>query len=467
MNAPRPLRGLFPMAAAAQVVWCLCAVRHRFFWGGDHAPWLHLAETAGLLLGAALGAFAYVRAVRFADLAHTRTWLATAALLALLAAAAPPFLSNDLWDYLSRGRVEVLGQNPYLVPVAELAKDPAMAPFAARANWNDWVLPYGPLAALLQRLCAMPDEPWLGAYAWKGLCAVAHVLTALLLAAAVRRSAGEDSARRAFVLWAWNPWFLLETCGSGHNDAFVALGLAFACAALARSNLFGTALGYGAGMLVKHGSPLAAPLLLVTAWRQRRMLGFALGTAAIAAGLYVAWQHWWNVENGLDWIRKQATVQRGSLTALVTQHVSPEAGAAVPFVGGGLVSAALLLGLRRSDDAVSFARFASVSTLLFVLLCMPNFAPWYHLWWLPFAVLSSSVPLQRALVLLAALGPASYAVFTATHAFGPAHEAAQFALAALLPTLPALAASKALLTRSAALSSRRDPSDSAARPEPS
>lgn len=467
MNAPKPLRGLFPAAAAAQVVWLLCAVRHRFFWGGDHAPWLHLAETAGLLLGAALGTFAYVRAVRLADLAPKRTWLTTAVLLALLAAAAPPFLSNDLWDYLARGRVEVLGQNPYTVPVAELASDAAMAPFAARANWNDWVLPYGPLAALLQRVCALPDEPWIGAYAWKGLCAAAHVLTALLLAAAARRTAGEDSARRAFVLWAWNPWLLLESCGSGHNDAFVALGLALACAALARANLFGTALGYGAGMLVKHGNPLAAPLLLVTALRQRRLLGFALGTAAVGAGLYFAWQHWWNVEGGFDWIRKQADVQRGSLSALVTAHVSPEASAVVPWIGAVFAGAALVLGLARSNDAVSCSRFTSVATLLLVLLCLPNFAPWYHLWWLPFAVASSSAPLLRPLVLLAALGPASYAVFTATHAFGPVHEAAQFALAALLPAVPVLAASKALLTRGAPLSSRRDPSESAARPEPS
>lgn len=452
MSAPSPVRRLALLACAAQAALLLCAVRHRFFWGGGMAEWLHLAETAGLLAATAIGGHAYVRALRAAELATQRSWAAAAVAIAAIATLAPPFLSNDIWDYLARGRVQALGENPYTTTVASMRGDAAMAAFAARANWPEWAMPYGPLAALLQSLVARIDDPWVGAYAWKGLAAIAHLATAALLADSARRAAGEDSARRAFVAWAWNPWLLLESCGSGHNDAFLALGIAAACAALARGAHGISAVGYGAGMLVKHASPALAPLLLATAVRQRRLAPFAIGAACVGFAIAASYAIWWSAPGGLDWLTKQVAVSRGSLSAIFTEHLGGSVGMAAAWAGTALFALVLVVAATRARDFASCCGAGAIATLALVLFSMPNFAPWYHMWWLPLGVAAATAPFLRPVVMLAFAGPASYAVFTATHAFGPAHEAFAFVVAGLLPGAAALGASRALL------SSRRGPS---------
>ncbi len=452
MTGAPPVRRLLLLAAVAQCMLLLCAVRHQFFWGGSLAEWLHLAETLGLLAAAAIGAFAYVRALRAAGLADQREWMLGAVVLAAIATLAPPFLSNDVWDYLARGRVQALGENPYLTTVLSMKDDPAMAAFAARANWPEWVMPYGPLSALMQSLVARIDNPWIGAYAWKALAALAHLATASLLAISVRHTAGEQAARRAFVAWAWNPWLLLESCGSGHNDAFLALGLAAACAAMARGAFGTTAIGYGAGMLVKHASPAMAPLLLATAARQRRLAPFAIGTLCVGAGIAAAWSAWWSVPGGVDWIRNQVNVARGSLSAILTEHAGGTVGMAAAWAGTVLFAIVLALAAWRARDHGTCCRAGAVATATLVVFSIPNFAPWYHLWWLPLGVAAADAALLRPLVLLSFAGIASYAAFTATHAFGPAHEAFAFALAGLMPLVAAFEACRWLL------SSRRGPS---------
>ena len=429
----RALRRLLAVSLLGHAILALAGVRHLFFWGGSLGPWLNGLEALALLAFVALAGGAYLLAVDTAERCETRGLLRAGALLALVAALAPPFLSNDLWDYLARGRVETLGHNPYLVTVTSLRDDPAMAAFAARANWPDWVMPYGPVAALLQRLCALPDLPWVGAYLWKLLAAAAHLATAALLHSALLALGREAAGKRALVLWLWNPWILLECCGSGHNDAFVALGLAASCRWLVRGQAAGASGGYGAAMLVKHGSPALLPLLLFAAARQRRFAAFCFGSVAVAAAAAWAFLHYWQGPDGLRWIQDQGNVARGSLSSLLSLHLAQGLGPATRWLGAALGVATVALGAARVVDARSYARFGCVAMAAFVLLCVPNFAPWYHLWWLPLAPLARHPAADSTLRALALLGPLSYLPFVATHAFGPLHEITAFVLAAALP----------------------------------
>ena len=434
MNDPRrQLRKLLAQAALAQLAFACCAVRHQFFWGGEWAEWLHALEALGLVCGAALGALACARIARIAPQLDEKTLLLGGILLAAIATLAPPFLSNDIWDYVARGRVEALGHNPYVTTVDTLAGDPAMRPFADRANWTDWAMPYGPVSALLQQMCAMADSPWAGAYLWKALAAAAHLAAGAALAATSRAVADAAAGRRMLALWLWNPWTLLECCGSGHNDVIAVLGLAMASLFAARLRFAPAAIAYGAGMLAKHCCPAFAPLLLISAWRSGRLAAFALGTSAVAAALAIAYFRWWDIDGGLDWIANQAGVVRGSLPSFVGAAIGPTAGSAVMVAGLALATSVLLLAMRRVRDARSLGGYATVATILLMLLAMPNFAPWYCLWWLPFGALAQHKAIERALQALALLGPASYAIAVGTREFGPAHEAWAWITAALIP----------------------------------
>ena len=104
MKGAPPVRRILLLAAVAQCMLLLCAARHPFFWGGAFAEWLHLAETLGLLAAAAIGAFAYVRALRATELAGQREWMLGAVALAAIATLAPTFLSNDVRDHIAHCR---------------------------------------------------------------------------------------------------------------------------------------------------------------------------------------------------------------------------------------------------------------------------------------------------------------------------------------------------------------------------
>ena len=451
-NLPQPgeytSSQLFKLAVLGQLLVMLCAVRHEFVYGGSQHWALNVAEGFVMIAGTVCGCVALGRAVRQAGSLDVRFLIRTGALLTMVAMLAPAFLSNDIWDYLARGRVEVLGSNPYVTAPELLQSDPAMAPFLGPelAKWPKWVMPYGPIAAALQWLCALPDSPWVGAYLWKLLMALSHIGTSLVIYRTIQLAATERQARSGLVLWLWNPWLLLECCGSAHNDALVALGLAVMCYGVVRSRYGLGAFGYGCGMLVKHGSPLILPVLFCAAWRRRRLSGFALGSSLILLLVAVGYAHYWSVDDGFAWILNQDSVARGSVSSIVGGYLGSGAGLALRLVGA-LVSLCLVIwAIRRARSEQAFARLAVLAMVVFVMLFVPNFAPWYHLWWLPLIALCNLPAMYRVLLMLAWTGPLSYLVLVTTHGFGPIHELWTLLSAGILPMLLVLQNWRSLLT---------------------
>lgn len=422
---------LLGLALGAHALMLLLALRHRFVWGGAFAPVLHGLEALGLIAFTMLAGISFHRAVRQASSLDLGFVQAGGAALAALAALAPPFLSSDVFDYVARGYVAVLGHNPYITTVDSVLQEPGMAPFAALAQWPKHVMPYGPISAVLQWFTALCSSPWLAVYAWKLLCVLAHIATASILLRTLRLLGSERDARRGYVLWLWNPWILLECCGSAHNEAFVALGLAATGLALARGNFFGTALSYGAMILVKHGSAPLSLLLLVTSIWQKRRVAFLAGAATtlVAALLCALWL--WSEPTGLDWIANQRNVARGSLGSLL----GPVVGSATAMIGLVLLLLINLAGVKHCKDATAFGRYGVLGMTVFVLFLVPNFAPWYQLWWLPLFALTQLPLLTRVLELLAWTGPFSYLVVAATHGFGTVHEVWALLLTGIWPAL--------------------------------
>lgn len=441
MTAPpdKPLPGDWPRsrllgwAVAGQLVLLPVAVRHLFFWGGDLAPVLHVAEAVGLVLATLLSGVAFGRCVRQASSLDLSFLLRGAALLTALALLVPPFLSSDVFDYVARGRVEALGHNPYLVSVHELAADPAMAAHAERAQWPQWVMPYGPLAAAAQWLAAQFPSPWVGVYCWKLLSALAHLGAGWLLFSAMRRLWGDRDARRGLVLWLWNPWLLLENVGSAHNDAVQALLLAAMVAGVASGRAAGATASYGASVLWKHGSAPLGPLLLAWAFWQKKLRGFAAGVAVVAAATLLAWAWYFRAPGALEFLTRQAGVEAASIPAMARWLLGDGANTVVAAVGGLLTLAVLAFGCRRARDAVSLGPWGVLAMAVFLLLAVPNFAPWYHLWWLPLFALCNAPVVARVVELLGWMGMFSYLVFVGTRTLGTAHQVWQFALAGLWP----------------------------------
>lgn len=437
-------RLLLTCAVTAQLILLLVAIRHAWFWGGAWAEWLHVAEAVGMLAAIGFGGAAYAQCVRRATSLDPRWILGAGALVTAIAWLHPPFLSSDVFDYIARGRVEHLGQNPYLVTTAAMAADPATAGamngWSERAEWQQSFSPYGPVNSVAAWLCvtlgaATGTAGWGAVYAFKLLGALCHLGAGWLVYLTLRTLQGEREAHRGLALWSWNPLLVLECASSGHNDAILAVLLAASLLAIARDRIGRGTLAWGSAVLVKHGMLPTGPLFLAHAIARGRTLAFGLGALATAALLALfAWRYF--LEPGsLQFLVDQPAIRRSSLSWMATELFGHAAGSVV-FAGGALaVLGIVVAGLRRVAEPAQLAHWCVLALAAFLLLAMPNFAPWYHLWWLPFLALARAPVVSRAVELLGWLGPLAYVPYLALRSFGPFHQVWNYAIAGLWPLL--------------------------------
>ncbi|MCR9247424.1 MAG: glycosyltransferase 87 family protein [bacterium] len=414
----------------ANLILLLGALRHNLYWGTGEVMGLHLphllgiAEGVCLLVYALVGGAAFARTVRGTELLTVRQVMLGGVLLAIVAMVVPPFLSTDVYDNLARGRVEAVhGLNPYVAAPAEFPEDD----FTRAAQWTGFGNPYGPLFTVVQTaVCFLSlDRVWLGVAVFKLLFAACHILTGWFLFQAARRVRPEF-AGTALLLYLWNPWILLETVGHAHNDALTAVGLAGMMWALTARKMALATVAFGLAVLAKHGVGPLGPLLLALAWRQRQLKQFVGGVAIIA--VLTAWfvYHYFLEPGAIEALLAQAEHQRTSLQFLVASLLGIEDGRALTLagIGGVILYLAYLAPRTRTPD--DFALHGAKLMMLFILVAMPMFSPWYHLWWLPLLI---TLPASaRAVSWLAVLGSASYLVFATTRSLGFDHQVWQWAV---------------------------------------
>jgi hypothetical protein len=199
----------------------------------------------------------------------------------------PPVLSTDIFHYALFGRmVAFYGLNPYVVPGTAISADP----FWLFAGWRDVTTHYGPVWTLISAGTAVigGQSVLVTVLSFKGvaaLCSLANCLLVLLLA---RRLTGGDGLG-ALLLYAWNPLILIETAGSGHNDAvmmtFALLGLLL----VTRGRLLPGLAALLLSVMVKYLTALLLVLVVARCLANqptgRRIAGLAARMAGVAAVL--------------------------------------------------------------------------------------------------------------------------------------------------------------------------------------
>ena len=412
MNRPLALALAGALALAA------AAVRHVWFWGGSLAWLANLGEGLALVLFAVLGGLGCLRA---ATLPTAAVWTG-GIVLTLIATATPPFLSNDVFDYVLHGRVEsVHGANPYVYAPRAFADDP----FFAYCQWPDWVTPYGPIWVALQTVLTGLGEAsvWASVYLLKLSMAGCHLLTAWLLARV---------ARAQLALWLWNPFLLLEVAGSAHNEALLALFLMLMAVALAQDRIALATLAFGCAVLTKHGCAPLGPLLLAWCIRQRRLAGFAAGLVATGVLTFLCALHYFREPAALAFLGRQLGNRGASVQGVLVHWLGDAAAAPVAWLGQALAGVVTLCCAWRVRDLQGLARHGALVSLTFLLVAMPLFSPWYHLWWLPLVALAPG-RMGSALRWLCVLGPLSYLAYASRRSLGLDHQILQWSLGLVVP----------------------------------
>jgi hypothetical protein len=386
-----------------------------------------------LFSGAIVAMYAsYVLALVYVPRLRARWAVGTVLAVHAIFLLAPPMALTDIFNYINYGRMEVVHNlNPYTsIPILEPHNDPSYD----LSNWHQLLSPYGPLFTLLTFL-VVPLGVAASFWVLKGVLALAGLGT-LLLVWKCARLLGRDPVT-AIVLVGLNPIVLVWGLGGDHNDFLMVFFIVLGFYLLLRTRdrlaaqasdeavdgegrharprpgvrgwllpLCAPEIGAGAAFItaaaIKASGGVLIPIVLASLVRTPRRLaqvaiGMACAGAATAAVSLVAF--------GLH-IPDLSTQSR-----LVTNVSVPNLIGLALGQGGEteslhtVLSAALLIAVvlccvqawrrRGPITASGWAGVALLVTLSWVL-------PWYVLWVLPMAALSSSRRLRVAALVLGA-----------------------------------------------------------------
>ena len=298
--------------------------------------------------------------------------LALAAFWRLGLVIAPPLLSNDVNRSVWEGRVQVHGGNPYAWPDRpDAPKWTALRDDVWRGlNHPDYTAVYPPAWQLAARAVASVSD---SIRAMKGFLSLCELLCLLPLASLLKR---RGLPLERLLILAWSPLALVETAGGGHNEAFGALFVVLALAALESGRPLRSALAAAIGLQAK-----LLPGLIAAAWARRYRVWHVVAAAGLAGALVWPYRSagrvlWLSLSKYSEFWRFNETFF-APLEALVGSHTG-----AVRTGSILALALALTLSWRRTEPVV-----AAMAVVAATLLLSPNVLPWYALWFLPFLVL--------------------------------------------------------------------------------
>jgi len=432
------LASAFVVVAAADRPSILSPTTHTSFFphwmaGPLGGLWPGLTSNSTTLKDLFTGAIVIMYAGYLAALAYMPRLGARWTIAAILAVhaiflLAPPLALTDVFNYVNYGRMEVVHHlNPYTtIPVFEPHNDPSYA----LSNWHQLLSPYGPLFTLLT-FAVVPLGVAASFWALKVILAATSLAT-ILLTWKCARLLGRDPVA-AIVLVGLNPIVLVWGLGGDHNDflmlflimlGFYLLLLSARArtgerepptaapelpAAGRRGSLLPLCLpeiGAGAAFVtaaaVKASGGVLIPVVLAGLLRTpRRLVQVVLGMAA--AGVIVCAASL--VAFGLH-IPDLSTQSRLVTNVSVPNLIGLALGSGGETTSLHVVLSAVLAAsvalccvqAWRRRDSITASGWASVT----LLVTLSWVLPWYVLWVLPLAALSSSRRLRVAALALGA-----------------------------------------------------------------
>jgi hypothetical protein len=365
---------------------------------------------------------------------------------------APPLALTDIFNYVNYGRMEIAHHlNPYTtVPILEPHNDPSYA----LSNWHQLLSPYGPLFTLMT-FAVVPLGVAASFWTLKGLLMFASLAIVLLVWRSARLLGRDPVA--AIVLVGLNPIVLVWGLGGDHNDFlmmfFVVLGfylLLRARAAAERTEgtrsgsdlnesaprgapepahsatvantggwkwspvLLGAGASFATAVAIKASAGILLPVVLAGLLSRKRELlqvVFGMMLAAIVLGVSSVVAFGPHFPDLATQGRLVTMVSLPNLFGLALGQ-GGETNTLRLLLSGVLivcVAACSWLAWRRRDSitAAGWASVALLVTLSWVL-------PWYVLWVLPLAALSSSRRLRVAALLLGVYFIVAWAPITGT-----------------------------------------------------
>ncbi len=358
----------------------------------------------------ALAALAYLLGVMAAPEAISRRHLLAALVIQLCAAPAPPFTSTDAFLNLAHGRLIALGQNPYETPPGML---PIGDPYRKHLDWPENHNPYGPLALSPSVLAARMHDQVSALIVFK-LTVLGVVFLSLFAAYRLSRSLPPGDGCSAFFFFGCNPLLAWELSGQAHNDALVVVCGVFFVWAARRPWRILAFLWLCAGVAAKYAlAPALGLYWLLLRHQSRRRFVLATLFAIVTLGAL-----WFPFFEGFSSLRglSEAAFRRpahivnspASFVALAQRWTGVPA---LHIWNAAVLCLAVSLGVRYAMRARTLPRVMEDSlsfTLLYQLLAITSYWPWYATWLLPLALAEDNRHQRRTIAVFTSLVPALY-----------------------------------------------------------
>ena len=393
------LGGTFAIVAAASSGPSILVPRSNEIFPNWEAGPLHLIiprlitdpQTLGLVFSLVLVAMlvAYAAVLAAVRSLPLRAIVIVVVALHLILLLSPPMQLTDLFNYLGYAR---LGALHHLNPYTHVIRQELFDPVFGFSSWHNLRSPYGPLFIALTYPLALVSLPI--AYWAVKLATVVLALTVVALVGQIARQLGRDP-RFPVAFVALNPIFLIYAVEGFHNDFFMLAPMLGAVSlVLARRDRSAGAVLMLA-VAVKFTAIIILPFLLVPAHTRPRRVQVLIGAAASAVPLLVLDLALFGLS--LPNLSQQSTLLTGFSISNVFGLLLGVGGTPlllkIAAVGVVLVVAHQFYRNRDWIGGAGWSTLALIASLSWLM-------PWYVVWLLPLAALSTSLNLRRSAAVL-------------------------------------------------------------------
>ncbi len=321
-----------------------------------------------------------------------------------------PGLSDDPYRYRWEGKLQAAGGNPYDARPADARWTTLRDETYARVPGKDFKAVYGPVIEQIERwtyraAAAASPDPERQVFWFKlpfALCDLGA------MAALWHLLAAHGLPRERILIYAWSPLTVVEFWATGHNDSVVALLIALAFVAAARSRWTWSFVALSLAIGAKIWPVLLFPLFI--GWKQKRPLRWWQWWVTIPITGLLVLPYWTNVTENLQFMSGFMGGWRNndSLYGLILWLARDLYRA--KYAAFAIVAAAVAI-LTLMEIPIERASLWAIAVMLMV---SANCHPWYLTWLLPLLVL---IPVP-GLLLWTALVPLAYSAVVSWVALG-------------------------------------------------
>ncbi|HPP30087.1 MAG TPA: hypothetical protein PLE69_04070 [bacterium] len=347
----------------------------------------------------------------------------------------------DIFLYIFQGKMVYYYQaNPYFVKPAVFEGDHLLR----FAGWKDFTSAYGPVwhivAAILYRTGR--DRILLEIGVFRVFIIICHIVNVYLIYNILKVFKPEFKTTGT-LLYAWNPLALIYSSGGNNNNFLMITFLLLGIYLYLKKEIFLPAVCFALSAFTKFSYTLFFPFYIKTLKTKKEIF------FSIIVFLFIATLVWLPFYEGPASLLKPfwMTGALGHsilflwnviLSSVFNQNIAMAGTKILQSVLYSIFFLIYVFLFLKTNSIQNMLNSCAVIFFFLVSSIMPNWATWYVMWCIPFAVLSGTSSIIFPCIVFSFSAPFALVIFYLYHSYAPVYQFLTFLLAIPLPLFIAL-----------------------------